>query len=717
MKMSTLTIYSNSNLTYDRNLIVDNIEEYLLTIDSFHVFDFQYIKNKLNLEIKVNLNQEYIDKGYSIGKTQNYDYLSIENMNDNKYYYFIVSKDWISENTIKFVLKLDVLNTYRLNVDYSLSNRTRIFRQHKDRFKNYFTTNSSGKKVYKRNIDLYSEQINPQLYRKSFDHLNIPSINMDWYLIYKTRDTLSSEDIANPLECYLCASQELLLSSQGDASQTLTYDDISESFYYVFLENENPNGQFIVHHSNNRSTTYTFGSSSSVGILKAVKFHKNTSNGNIDIEINYYNENGLNNQLANIVGYSIEFLRPFNNGWTSSNDVNMSSYYQVIYNEDNFTKLELTTKGEKIVSSINSIDKTDSRLVKIILLPYCPMSITKNGIYYSIPNGFEYYNGLFRLKNLNLKFKNELSFTCPAIDPLSCLVEYDSNKLRTMDYESKLFHSDFYYLKFIYDDSAFIYQYEKMNNNVTLYNDVHINFYVTNTVNSRFNFEFVDYNLTYPTDDYSKWLTISRNNEITIYSNSYVNYIRNGYNYDVKAKSRSETLTWINALSGITSSLLPGKANTISRGLSIVGNLSNAIAQTISQEENLLKKQAELKAQATNVYGSDDVDLLIQYNKNRLIASRYELSDKAKQSIYDLFYYCGYVANVTGIPDFSSRTRFNYVQADIVFSQIGNIQIDCINELKSKFMQGVTNIHNLNNSWDILQVYENYEVFIKENEQ
>ena len=86
--MSTLTIYSNSNLTYDRNLIIDGIEEYLLSIDSFHVFDFQYIKNKLNLEIKVNLNQEYIDKGYSIGKTQNYDYLSIENMNDNKYYYF-----------------------------------------------------------------------------------------------------------------------------------------------------------------------------------------------------------------------------------------------------------------------------------------------------------------------------------------------------------------------------------------------------------------------------------------------------------------------------------------------------------------------------------------------------------------------------------------------------------------------------------------------------
>ena len=81
---------------------------------------------------------------------------------------------------------------------------------------------------------------------------------MDWYLIYKTRDTLSSEDIANPLECYLCASQELLISSQGDASQTLTYDDISESFYYVFLENENPNGKFIVHHANT-STTYTFG--------------------------------------------------------------------------------------------------------------------------------------------------------------------------------------------------------------------------------------------------------------------------------------------------------------------------------------------------------------------------------------------------------------------------------------------------------------------------
>ena len=40
------------------------------------------------------------------------------------------------------------------------------------------------------------------------------------------------------------------------------------------------------------------------------------------------------------------------------------------------------------------------------------------------------------------------------------------------------------------------------------------------------------------TIDYEDYLLVSRNNEETIFSNDYLNYIRTGYNYDKKARDR-----------------------------------------------------------------------------------------------------------------------------------------------------------------------------------
>ena len=40
------------------------------------------------------------------------------------------------------------------------------------------------------------------------------------------------------------------------------------------------------------------------------------------------------------------------------------------------------------------------------------------------------------------------------------------------------------------------------------------------------------------TIDYENYLLINRNNEETIFSNDYLNYIRNGYNYDQKVIER-----------------------------------------------------------------------------------------------------------------------------------------------------------------------------------
>lgn len=68
----------------------------------------------------------------------------------------------------------------------------------------------------------------------------------------------------------------------------------------------------------------------------------------------------------------------------------------------------------------------------------------------------------------------------------------------------------------------------------------------TNTINSKFAFHF-DYSTlkdaafgTFKqTIDYEDYLLVSRNNEETIFSNDYLNYIRTGYNYDKKVRERT----------------------------------------------------------------------------------------------------------------------------------------------------------------------------------
>lgn len=118
---------------------------------------------------------------------------------------------------------------------------------------------------------------------------------------------------------------------------------------------------------------------------------------------------------------------------------------------------------------------------------------------------------------------------------------------KNIERESKLYHSDFYTFKLVYDSFAreiplehIAYSSEEPNLQATSF-DVY--FKPTNTINSKFAFRFdfgtmVNFGTFKQTIDYENYLLINRNNEETIFSNDYLNYIRNGYNYDQKVIER-----------------------------------------------------------------------------------------------------------------------------------------------------------------------------------
>ena len=230
-------------------------------------------------------------------------------------------------------------------------------------------------------------------------------------------------------------------------------------------------------------------------------------------------------------------------------------------------------------------------------------------------------------------------------------------------------------------------------------------------------------------------MTIARNNELGLYNSSYINYIRNGFNYDVKNKNRNVGVQYglgamqiIGAVGSAISSTYTGGfgvAGAISLGTSAIATLTHAINSQISQETQIQQKLESLKAQANEIESSDDVDLLDVYNGNKLHAMSYCISDEMKELLFNLFHYTGYKANnIDNISNYiNTRYWFNYIQCDLHLINISKqIPIEIIEEFKAKFKEGITLFHRheditspfVDNGYNISQNLENWDVELVE---
>ena len=141
---STIILYYNSLIEKDKNFILDHwvsnsqrnpdaILLYLNTLEKDTIDGFQYVKQALSLTIKVDMSQTSLNMGSGDG-VKDLNYVSIQNGNEKIYYYFVISKNWKSANTIELVLSMDTLNTFMYDADYEISPKTLIKRMHKDRY-------------------------------------------------------------------------------------------------------------------------------------------------------------------------------------------------------------------------------------------------------------------------------------------------------------------------------------------------------------------------------------------------------------------------------------------------------------------------------------------------------------------------------------------------------------------------------------------------------
>ena len=708
---SKITFYQ-CEITPEKNCVVDDLAGYLSSLTPLVVENFQYIKLDLDLYIKVNSSQVNVPKF-------NYNYVAVKNEDVNKvYYYFIIgSPTWISQNTIQLQLSLDTLNTFQN--DLTWTNKTNITRQHKDRFNTNYTTTAQGK-VLNRKIEGYEEGIAPVKYYASGTSIRSSSADYDFYLIYKNKEDLNAGSSV-PMDCFLCASEEINLniSVNSNGIQFNNYN-IGDSLYAFAKDN-------TTFTTTINGTSYTISAS---GQYKGIAFFRLENGTNIahvlkddgSVIIPNIGNTALTDVTATV---KVRVCRSFIPEVDASS---LYTYYSVLGQVEarNYSTITIGQTSATLLS-INSVDRTDSRIVKIIKMPYAPFTLDFVNNKLNIPAGWTYSGGYLLLNDLNTEFLNIISGNDDFSDYVSLTVvpnDIGKNKANDIKFESKLYNSSFFSLKYIYDNFEKEFLLERYNARTT-YPGVMINFKQSNNISSNSIFKFDSVNGTYKEPTlYGQFLNVNRQNEVALYNSDYLTYIRNGYNYDKKAKAQQFGAGLIGTGLGIAgaaaSVFLPaagvvGAAGAISFATSSVSSLVSTINTSITNEQAIQQKLDNAKKSAASVSNTEDLNLLSYYNGNRLIRYTEDINDNIKQSLYNLFRLTGYACNDYAVPAVNSRLYYNFLQCKADFEEVnwtyGKAFLD---DIKAKYEIGVTYFHKVDGSYDWPQEKENFEIWMIE---
>lgn len=384
-------------------------------------------------------------------------------------------------------------------------------------------------------------------------------------------------------------------------------------------------------------------------------------------------------------------------------------------------------------SEFTAIDLTDPKLIKIIECPYAPREDLKDIEATGISDNEMVWNST--LNCLELKYAQENGFNrniqFEEGNPYTDLVidldvdEISNRDERDIKYESKLYHSDYYQPKFVYDSFTFIFRYEdididEMVSQRAIENFI-VQYAVSGNVQSKFIFKFNQYICKRELQDYNNVLIVERNNEKAIFNNAYINYIRSGgFRYDTKNADAQKmvngittTLSTIGSIASFASTPWTGAMGVASGVGLAIGTATKIITSIHSAQQNdraIAQKLLSASQQSTSVSTSEDVDIMKIYNNNKAKLCYYEVSDYLKDALWDLFHYYGYKCQEHKIPDVTTRCNFNFVQGEIVLDQY-NFNEDIANEIINKWRDGITFFHKADDdTYDIEQQYENFEV-------
>lgn len=673
MATSKLTLYMQSGMKPENNYIVEDIREYLrLNAESTLVREgFQYIRDPAkSQQFKVDIPQSAYNEAV-------FDYASLEQDGDT-YYYFIVDATWKSQNCLGFTAVLDTLNTFQ--GQYGFTERSNIERQHVDRFKliGARPTGDSIDEVVTNVISDTKEELQPELLmtRKEVLSGDMPVDNKyQWYLIYQT-----NTESGNP-EILMCANKDIRLSVEPSTQEyILTPAKMHESSIMVF-------DRCTVEYYVNLSTT----EKRTIDMDGMIAFYKTTDSDRFTLT--YYSRDGSDatiGQLTNKVTIR------------SSGTCKLYKVNTVIFDRDAIEGSPYILVGAPdTLTGIGSIDRTRSNLYKVIECPYCPLDISiTEGTMPTLPDkwSFDSERGKFVCSDLTYEFPERTVWTEENVMNLIAGQVIKAQRAKLTLYsrhdhsdgvegnvvDPKSYISSLKSWNFVYDTASWsVIPEDLVIPNKTPRPDlIQIKFKQSNNISSDcgFRFDIPEFGKMHR-EYFDDYMFSMRSNELPLYSSDWINYQRNGYNYDLKA---NRLKSWSDIV-GIAGQAL-GTAGGI--GASMVSNRleRKRVGASYDEQKELLDRWYGDQA-----YGLTDIDWALEGEYNQRLNSLQSRRTRALNNIRGVssFVIPSIVSSGVGIVTGISNALISHQQRENALEQK-------INEYKNRaFSVSTTGNHDL----------------------
>ena len=395
---------------------------------------------------------------------------------------------------------------------------------------------------------------------------------------------------------------------------------------------------------------------------------------------------------------------------------------------------------ERIVAE-SDIDRTALGLKKAICLPYRPFDRDASGY---LPEGCFVVAGKILLARDDLE--STIEWRPSGRNRILQLPKLSAKPTETTDgkgsalqLEPKVFSSEFQFSKLVYDSFSIVLKgeasYFNLNLSETGNDKIVFKFFASPSMVSEFDFSLYswpgysasEFILTPVwTEDYPLHLIINRNNETPVYTSAYLDYLRTGYNYDLKSQAvqlgmqgLSIAISAINAGVGIAATFTPGVGiaaapYAVSAATGFASSIANIGKTAAENERGNAQRLKELQAQGASVAGNSDFAVSKRYTKNRASLETYAVEPRLIASARNFFYLKGYATDEIKAPSCHTRAHFDFVECDPVFqpealSLFPKWMLDLIAD---DLRQGVTVLHPVAGDYDIAQQSSNYELSI-----
>ena len=702
-----LTFY-NTGFRPEYNGVYEEIETYLSTLTPTYSTEYKFIDPALNVVIKIDASSHQFD-------TRNIGNFVRATDGSNIWYYFIMNCQWRGKETLLLELGLDTLNTFWKELKFS--NESHITRRYKDRF--IKDTQGHGIPV----VDAYPEEIStPPQIRTSKKVVGDPE---KWYLIYKTDYVQTSELSENPVSCYTCAETEQTIATQNVGTVTWPAASMASNVWYAlygkacagFTVKFAGKNLGIKTVANRENYLYFYKESNTVIKLVYVEYPVNPQYGDMII--------------TELSADSIEFLSAefvyMQQSEHPTKPTSATEAGKILAAFDNSTQVWLMAGGQyaDILAFSNwyNRNKTDSRIVRIVQLPYAPFQKETNTAgQLVIPRGWTPEDALLKLIDPNIEFRHTIATKYVEIPILNVEDFTPQHAPLGATYEPKLYNSTFSSFKFMYDSNVYVFNPEENPDPVRFPNSATITFHASTTLDNTLAFEF-DTHLN-QTQDYGEFIISNRSNSVPYYTNDYLHYLRFGKSIDEKqagfnvggavARGLGSTLTTAASIAAGVG-LAAGKGSALGLPGAIAGAAVGAItgiinvAQTVANSRDAINSKIDQYThQASNVNGTSDVSIFDVYGKNKLLYVTYSPREEFKNAIYDYFRYYGYACDEYGdIKQMYNRVYSDYFVVEPVFED-ALLWSPYKDDIGARLKLGIR-VYHYKNGYDFQLAYENWE--------